>query len=432
MRILAITDLTGPIVDIRLETPLRHLKAQGLIQSFAVCNSKLEGPAPSDAEFDSILLQRLGAPALLAALGDGGVPFCLDLDDNLLLPASYRRGSIPEMGIDMAVECCRVLSCPTRILAQTLEKHTGLQLAQKVRLTPNALEFPGSVRSARRPEQLIWIQSDAAALDHSAARLRAAVEDFAARRDIAIQMIGDAMKTGKPPARSRHMPSMPHHELIAYLDAGPSSIGLAPLETVADEATLDFISSKSDVKKLLYGGMGHTGVYSLALPYMESDLTAGIMAPNTYGGWMAALEQCYESAWQRGPAEAERIREIRSAARVARLHWLPALQQAASPRPVSLAALRQRLASGGSVASPTPAKYEENAGMQTEENTSAGLASQQRLHALETRVRMLTQALRQTRQDIDAIYQSATWKTLVKLGGIAQRLLPSLGRGKKA
>jgi hypothetical protein len=198
------------------------------------------------------------------------------------------------------------------------------------------------------------------------------------------------------------------------------------------EVTLDFISSKSDVKKLLFGGLGHSGVYSLALPYVESDLVTGVLARNTYQGWIDALGQCYESAWERSAAEAETIREIRSASRVARLEWLPAIESARSPKPVHLGRLRAELeksqTNAGSV-SPQPAR---EAGMETGRITmgTPDAASNQRVHALEMQVRMLTQALRQVKQDVDAIYQSAIWRTLVKLGGLVQRIVPGLGSRK--
>jgi hypothetical protein len=419
MRVLAITDDGGPLAELRVQTPLRQLRQQKLIDDYAVCNSELEGAAGGEFEFDTVLLQRVASIGLLIALEEAGIPYCLDMDDNLLLAASFRKGGDPEVGIDRALCGCRTLSCTSRRLVGLFEKHIGIRLMDKARLTPNSIEFPERVRAAQRPEQLLWVQGDAVALTYSAERIRAAVGDFANRHNLDICLIGKSMVAERSLARARPKPSISHQELIDYLHSGPASIGIAPLETVGEEETLDFITSKSDVKKLLFGGLGHTGVFSAAYPYVESDLETGALAQNTYEGWMEALEACWEQGWKRSESEAERIRELRSASRVARECWYPALSGARGPGMVTLSRLRQHLvkamkepASEAGTAPGNGVKLMPNTG-----GDQSPLRTEWRIRTLERRVRTLTQA-------VDGIYLSATWRTLITLGGIVQRLMP--------
>ena len=360
------------------------------------------------------------------------IPYCLDLDDNLILQASYIKGEGPELGIGIAIRSCRILSSPSRRLVSFVEKHTRTSLMVKHRATPTALDFPAPLRPSQPPTQLTWIQSDSAAIGHSAPAIRAAVEDFALRRSLDVCMIGDAMQAESNLANARHLPSMPHGQLIGYLQDGPPSIGISPLETVADEATLDFIASKSDVKKLLFGGFGHTGVYSRALPYVESDLKTGVLASNTFEGWKAALDECYESAWQRTAGEAARIRELRSASRVARQCWLPALQGAVSPQPFRLGALRETLARLTPESADLERRLRKPEGTEVKPlgEPASVTETEQRIHTLEYQVRLLNQSVERTSRGVDAIYNSAIWRTLSKLAGIAERVIPGLGRRK--
>ncbi len=49
---------------------------------------------------------------------------------------------------------------------------------------------------------------------------------------------------------------------------------------MADQADLDFINAKSDVKMVEFGGFGHPSIYSDAQPYAGSDLQCGTIVPN--------------------------------------------------------------------------------------------------------------------------------------------------------
>lgn len=429
MRVLAITDDSGPLVELRVETPLRQLRQQKLIEDYAVCDSELRGRAGGGFEFDTVLLQRVGSISLLDTLEDAEIPYCLDMDDNLLLAASYRKSGDPEMGIDHALQGCRTLSCPSRRLAGLIEKHLGIQLMGKTRLTPNSIEFPERVRAARRPEQLLWIQSDAVALTYSAERVRAAVSDFAGRHGLEICLIGNAMAAERALPRARAKPSMSHEKLIGYLQSGPASIGIAPLETVGDEETLDFVASKSDIKKVLFGGLGHTGVYSTAYPYVESDLVTGALAENTYEGWTEALEACWDQGWTRSEAEAEKIRELRSASRVASRNWHAALEGARGPGMLSLSRLRQDLVKSMTGPVREAGGMGGNGGnaVPNEGGVQSPTRAEWRIRNLERKVRTLTMEMDKTKRAVAAIYQSATWKTLTSIGGVVLRLLPKRG-----
>jgi hypothetical protein len=124
------------------------------------------------------------------------------------------------------------------------------------------------------------------------------------------------------------------------------------LETVADEETLDFVAGKSDLKMLLFDGYGHPGVYSDAPPYADSPLRTGAQViPNTYAGWVEALEYQYREGWRSARERSERIRAERHIDRVARESWMPALEEARLSKPMSGADL-YRVISGFSETGP--------------------------------------------------------------------------------
>jgi hypothetical protein len=163
-----------------------------------------------------------------------------------------------------------------------------------------------------------------------------AVADFSRRHDLPLYYFGkaDSRLNAKFP-RIIPLGLVPYRHYHALLAALPPMLGIAPLETRADQDTLDFINGKSDVKMVEFGGWGHPAVYSDAPPYVDSDLRAGIVVNNTTEAWWAGLEAVYRDLWQRLDSDQRRVAELRNMNRVAAECWYAAICEARLPRRLS-------------------------------------------------------------------------------------------------
>jgi hypothetical protein len=234
------------------------------------------------------------------------------------------------------------VTAPNPRLVHALERYTGLQLAAKAFITPNSLPFPAATadKPAQPPSQIIWIQSDIAALDRSRREVVSAVEKFSEKYGLPVILIGRNVLDGP---QFRHQVVMGEIDFTANLQllaTAPLSLGVAPLETKADWETLDFVAGKSDLKILLFAGYGHAGVYSAAPPYTDSNLQNGLsIVANSAPEWMEALEYEFREGWKRMSAIARDIQAERNVDKVARENWLPAIEAARLSRPITGAEL---------------------------------------------------------------------------------------------
>jgi hypothetical protein len=210
----------------------------------------------------------------------------------------------------------------------------------------------------------VWIQSDIAALTTSRDAVVRAVEDFSSRCGLPVMLIGRNVLRR---ARFTHqvvLGEIDFESNLRLLETAPTSIGVAPLETMADEQTLDFVAGKSDLKILLFAGYGHPAVVSASPPYTESPFhDAAYIAGNSYGEWSDALEFQYREGWKSIGDHARRIQRARHLDAVVKESWAPALASVVMPQPISGAELRgaflafgerRRLASRESTAEPDP------------------------------------------------------------------------------
>ncbi|OGM17674.1 hypothetical protein A2V61_04190, partial [Candidatus Woesebacteria bacterium RBG_19FT_COMBO_47_8] len=292
---LAITRDAFILRDVRLRMPLLNLKKQGLIEDFFITNPTLFD-VPQDALFDVIWLQRVDDAGLIAHLGERlGHHYLYDLDDLLLGRAAYRGlDLVNQEGVLEAVRRARLLTVTSNRLVSLLEKYTQAPLAQKSLVCPNACEFPQAIRKPAKPGGMILAFSESFPLTNSYDPVMGAVAEFSERRGLPVYYFGK--ETEKVRARFRRLTSLglvPYWHYHALLAALPPMIGLAPLETKADPETLDFISGKSDIKMLEFGGHGHPGVYSNAPPYVDTDLQAGVVVDNTFAAWREGLDAVY-------------------------------------------------------------------------------------------------------------------------------------------
>ncbi|MGO9121796.1 MAG: hypothetical protein ACLQPD_29815 [Desulfomonilaceae bacterium] len=333
LRVLAITRDRAFLRALRLEMPLFNLRRQGLIQDYFITDPSLFD-VPDDFLFNVVWLQRCNYTKLRDLLerkiGDN---FMYDVDDLLIGEASYRedRLSYKDVIRDF-IKKCRVLVVTSIRLGRLLERYVGVPLSDKIVVCPNALEFPAGLKPPAPPKGMLLTSSGAMALVESQAEILSAIAHFSEQHHLPIHYFGP-----KNRLIESYFPTMSAFGLVGFwqyhtiLTSLPPMIGLAPLETQADEATIDFINGKSDIKMLDFGGLGHPGVYSKAAPYVDTDIHTGLVVDNRAEDWRAALEEIYSHLWKSLDAEQAEIMKSRNMDRVAEGHWLEALRKSRLP-----------------------------------------------------------------------------------------------------
>ena len=345
IKILAISPAfpaISALLDPRVNNPLRSLQRQQLIDGFTTIGLTTDPLQNIDCSFDVVLIQRAVPERIYLTLAKMGVPFVQDVDDNLLAEAAYRVGWSAETSLITGLRYAKVVSAPTNRLIGLLEKYSKLPLARKAVITPNALPYPREPRPASKPSRLLWVQGEVAAMTTRREEVVRAVDDFSRRYQLPVVLIG--RNVIDPPCLTHPVSigEIDFQALTQFLEFSPTAIGVAPLETKADQGTLDFIAGKSDIKMLFFDGYGHPGVYSAAPPYMDSPLQPGArMVGNSYGEWRDALEYQYQEGWRSIPERARQIREVRHIDRVARDCWWPGLEAGRLAKSVAAADLHE-------------------------------------------------------------------------------------------
>jgi hypothetical protein len=337
-KVLAISRDIGAVGELRMNNPFRALHRQRLIDGFVTSHPLLARLAGDNSLYEVIFTQRALPEGVWVALSQLGLPYLLEVDDNLMACAGYRRNDPEEKAsLISGLRQASVLTVPNPRLVHLLEKYSTLPLARKSFIVPNALPY-GLSRSGAAPAaptQILWIQSDIAALTNSCEAVIRAVETVSSRYDLPVILIGRNVLDRPRFTRQVVMGEMDFNSNLQLLAAAPTSIGVAPLETNADLETIDFICGKSDLKILLFSGYGHSGVFSASPPYTDSPLSnCAILTRNTYEEWVEALEYAYREGWKSAAACAQRIQQERNIDRVAREAWWPALEACVLPRPV--------------------------------------------------------------------------------------------------
>lgn len=335
-RVLAISRGEGSLGELRVGNPLRALQRQAYIDGMSIVSPSAHELKDDRNHYDAILVQRAVPEYICETLHNLALPFTLECDDNILARAAYRDyGAEPAMLFGL--RHCSVLTAPNPRLIRGLEKYSGMRLTGKAFITPNALPFPRSVslRTPRQPSQILWIQSEIAALDNSRDAVVRAVDDFSQKYALPVVLIGRSVLRRREFKNEVFMGEIDFTSNLQLLEFAPPSLGVAPLETNADEETLDFIAGKSDLKMLLFAGYGHAGVYSCSPPYSDSALQHSLSTSgNSYEEWTEALEYQYREGWKEMPKIAERIQAERHIDVVARESWRPAIGACILPKPV--------------------------------------------------------------------------------------------------
>jgi hypothetical protein len=322
--------------------PLFNLKKQGFVEDYFITDPSLFD-VPDDFSFDVVWLQRCNDPRLRDHLETKiGSHFLYDLDDLLIGNAAYREDRLPHKEVILdSMKRCRVLTVTSMRLARLLEAHAGIPLQDKVVVCPNALEFSPGAKTPARPSGLLLASSEALALLESRAEVLSAARDFSKRHGLPVYYFGpksEVIASSFPSVSSFGLLGFWHyHAILASLQP---MIGLAPLETRGDRETQEFVAGKSDIKMLDFGGFGHPAVYSNALPYVDTDLKAGLVVENRADAWQDALETIHSRLWESLDAEQSEIVMRRNMDRIAAEHWSEALKKARLPEPLQGRSIR--------------------------------------------------------------------------------------------
>ena len=342
-RVLAIAeDPHGLVTACRVHAPLMTLMRLRLIDDYWVTDASMAN-VPPDAPFDVVWLQRARDRDLtLRLIGRLDGQFLLDMDDLLVARPSYiEEGDFPQADhIRAAVRACAVLTAPSLRLAGLLAERGCGDAPSKTVVCPNALEFPRQPPAEpTTPRGILLTQSHRLALTASKEAVLSAICDFAHENVLPVYYFGPPLSTlGAGVADSLasvvscgYLDFWRYHALLA---AWPAMIGAAPLETRGDAETLAFVAAKSDIKMVEYAGYGHTGVYSDAAPFTDTDLVVGTVVSNSYESWVSGLQTALNDAWRMCAAQQAHVVDTRSMESVAADCWQPAIRRARLPRPL--------------------------------------------------------------------------------------------------
>ncbi len=349
---LAFADVRSSLVaQARVHAPLRALQDQGLIESYCVTDATLRG-APRDGRYDVVWLQRAPDPWLAQTLARRlRGRYLLDMDDHLLCRPAYLSDADlpPAAALVAALDGCRVLVTPSARLTGLLESRAQIALSSRAKVCPNALPF-GTLPRRRpgRPAALLLTHSHALALSESQEAILSAAAQAAARHRLPLWALGampDCLRAAATRAGAvlQDLRLRDWDEYHRALAGQPTVLGLAPLETRGDRDTVEFVSGKSDVKMVEFGGFAHPAVYSDAAPYVDTDLACGRVTRNDASAWSQAIDDLIEGGWEKAAEEAHAVREARDLRRVAAERWWPAVEAARLEEPVDAGRLFSEL-----------------------------------------------------------------------------------------
>jgi hypothetical protein len=346
--ILVISGEKQNMRDLRVDLPLSVLQRRRLIAGYTVWHegevvfSSRSDPAPV---FDAIWLQRSVSAELTLLLENMALPFVYDIDDNLLVSPSYRDPFPPEnmQATRNFVRRAAALSCSTAAIASILQRYTDVPLLHKTVVTQNLVRSAPPARAPGPPSCLVWASSDTPALSESRLAILKAVRDFCLAHKLRLICIGNT----PPPllleseVEVEHAGLLPYQNYLEVLRSLAPAILVCPMEATGDQATLDFVNAKSDIKILEALATGAVAVCSAAKPYLESDLPPPILCTNDYRSWFEGLSKARAACLSGAPAPV--VSPWRLAGELGALPFFTALDRARLPRPLALAEFKDRL-----------------------------------------------------------------------------------------
>lgn len=342
LNVLAITSQNNFLREIRLEAILSYLKAARLIEHYFISDEYCVG-LPDFYSCDVIWLQRVESIDLVRHISRcTHNTYIYDIDDLLIGRPTYTKDMPGDsQGAIDAVVHCSTLTAPSLRLMCLLERYLGISLAQKTVVCPNGIEMEVQRRPPAAPSGIVWSSSDYPALTDSREGVVRAVGEFSLKHRLPVYCIGHFDGSLKKRLAHAVWPGfLPLQQYRGLLGSDHVFIGIAPLETEGSREDLDFINAKSDIKMLDFGGRGHPGVYSAAPPYMDTDLSTGVLTANDEASWREALRIAHSHAWRRIHEEQDRIIDLRRMDRLASTVWMEALQRSRLDIPIPAGDLR--------------------------------------------------------------------------------------------
>jgi hypothetical protein len=269
--------------------------------------------------------------------------YVFDIDDNLLCSPSYRPPftELSRQRIINWLTHAKIITSTNERCIANLSKYAGHdRFYYKYYQVPNVHcgEINNSLVSKLNgnlePDGIFWGSSDVLSLKHSRQAVINAINKFSKAKNLTVHFWGPIDKY-----LEEMIPNIKFHKSVSYSDyqsilAKRRWIGIAPLETIADESTIDFINSKSDVKLVEFSANAIPFVCSAVKPYLESELNIiNTCVDNADDLWFEALCRCYDnySEYSNLVFESSRNRNVRLDATAP---WLKALSAGAPSQTV--------------------------------------------------------------------------------------------------
>lgn len=348
-QVLVLTEQHSNMRGVRVDVPLGGLLAEGRIAGYAMWGKGRLGfstrTGEADPAFDAIWVQRDLPPDMALALGSLGLPYLLDIDDNLLVSPAYRAPFSPEQlqATRSLVRGCTAMTTSNDRLAGLLQDYAHTTLVDRAITCRNlATEQPPWIAPGE-PTCIVWASSDTPALTGAYVGIVRAIRDFCLAHGLKLVCIG-----APPPGLIResaavveHLGMMPYAAYLDRLRGLAPGILVAPLDTGADPVTQDFIDGKSDIKVLEAMTTGLVGVFSDARAYRDTDLPVPIRCPNDHAGWLAGLDQARRLCLDGTPRNP--IPDDRMASGIGLQSWADALDRVRLRHPMRLSQLQHAL-----------------------------------------------------------------------------------------
>lgn len=329
------SNLGDPLSQLRIESVLTALYYKDQISGFMILGADRSIVCGENLScFDAVLMQREGSLNSNLLNEIKGYNYLLDVDDLLLASASYRLAEYSEWKKRFYnqflsnISNAKSISVTSKRLDRLLKKYSKNLGKYETFVVENGLFIDSSIPAQNnKVEAILWTSSDIAALTETKQNVISAVNDFSIKYNLPIFCFGRFPNTILEMLNNKkyfgkidfHL----HKQILRNLSG--RAISISPLETSADPETLDFISGKSDLKMVEYGGCGINGVYSKSPPYTESSLLEEIIVKNTYKDWFSGLE----SALSKPSLTSDQVSKLvtkRSIDIIATDKWMPAIK----------------------------------------------------------------------------------------------------------
>jgi hypothetical protein len=347
--VLIVSDDFENFLELRVRIPFDAMFKIGLIKGYHVFSRgrivRSVGVKAEIQNIDVVWVQRVPSrnPLFLADTFDGR--FVYDIDDNLLVTASYRPPFSPEFTtiVRTLLRGAKAVTTTSTRLMASLQRNSEIQIEHKTVLAPNLAEQIDVLPGEAKPDALLLAASDHLPLTASRTAFLSAIEQFARSHEMPLVYVGteanDFSRTGIPVRSTGTLDYFTYREFIRRHNV----MAIVPLERHGDPRTQDFIDSKSDIKMVEFGSCGVPAVYADVAPYRDTILRCGpLVDMGDAEAIRRALDEVYGDADRVRERARKSVGENRLAADVVHFTWFAAVEQARLPVPLPLSVLLER------------------------------------------------------------------------------------------